>query len=137
MIIRHAEKPLTDPPTAGVEIDGTENGDSLIVQGWQRAGALVALFAPARGPLQDDRLATPQFIYATKVGGKSSKPEEGSTSSDDEGNRPQETVTPLIERLQRPPVDSEEAMVLEINFNFTKELGKEMVESAVSCEGWC
>jgi hypothetical protein len=144
MIIRHAEKPLTDPPTVGVEIDGTENQDSLIVQGWQRAGALVALFAPARGPLQDDRLATPQFIYATKVGGKSSKPEEGSTSSDleengtsadDEGNRPQETVTPLIERLQRPPVDSEEVLVVQPNFNFTKDLGEEMVASALSCDG--
>lgn len=134
MIIRHAEKPLADPPTSGVEIDGTQNQDSLIVQGWQRAGALVALFAPARGPLQDHRLATPQFIYATKVS-TSSKPEEGSAPSDDEGNRPQETVTPLIDRLQRPPVDSEGVMVLQINFTFEKGQEEELAASALSCDG--
>ena len=84
MIIRHAEKPTTTPPppTDGVTITGAQDKDSLIVRGWQRAGALVVLFDPARGPLQSSELATPQFIYAT-------------STSDAEGNRPEETITPL------------------------------------------
>lgn len=135
MIIRHAEKPLEHPATAGVEIDGTPNQDSLIVQGWQRAGALVALFAPARGLLQVPRLATPQFIYASKAS-KSSDSEEGDTSSDpDEGNRPQETVTPLIDRLQSPRGDSEEITVLKVNFTFTKDEVEKVAASALSCVG--
>src|ERR1035438_9555441 len=48
MIIRHAEKP---PKKGGVPLDVQENGEpgngkSLIVSGWQRAGALNAFFAP-------------------------------------------------------------------------------------------
>ena len=47
MIIRHAEK----PPKKGLPLDVQENGEpgngkSLIVPGWQRAGALNAFFAP-------------------------------------------------------------------------------------------
>ena len=51
MIIRHAEKPTTTPPPPlnGVTITGKQDKDSLIPRGWQRAGALVTLFAPARG----------------------------------------------------------------------------------------
>ena len=56
MIIRHAEKPTTTPPVSGVDINGQQNEDSLIVRGWQRAGALVALFAPTKGPLQNPGL---------------------------------------------------------------------------------
>jgi hypothetical protein len=86
MIIRHAEKPPKTPPPNGVDINGKKEADSLIVQGWQRAGALVVLFAPARGPLQDSKLATPQFLFA-------------SSTSAPEGNRPEETITPLMEKL--------------------------------------
>ena len=69
MIIRHAEKPYTTPPpaTTGVTVLGQPDPDSLIVRGWQRAGALVALFAPSRGPLQSSELATPHFIFASST----------------------------------------------------------------------
>ena len=112
MVIRHAEKPTQNPTTNGVDINGDQNKDSLIPQGWQRAGALVVLFAPARGRLQDPNLATPKFIYATK----SPDPEEG--------NRPEQTVTPLAARL-----------LLEPNFHFKKGKEKQLVESAISCKG--
>ena len=46
MVIRHAEKP--DSGNVGVQLDGSQDADSLIVQGWQRAGALAVLFDPAR-----------------------------------------------------------------------------------------
>ena len=93
MIIRHAEKPTTTPPppTNGVTITGTQDQDSLIPRGWQRAGALVTLFSPSRGPLQNSDIATPQFIFAT-------------STSDTEGNRPEETITPLAEKLGLVPV---------------------------------
>jgi hypothetical protein len=113
MIIRHAEKPTTTPPppTYGVTITGAQDPDSLIVQGWQRAGALVTLFAPSRGPLQSSDLATPQFIYAT-------------STSDTEGNRPEETITPLAKQLNLVP-----------NESFSKSQSGECATSAISCNG--
>jgi hypothetical protein len=121
MIIRHAEKPSQPPPPYGVDIDGCQNKDSLIPQGWQRAGALVALFAPSRGPLQDPRLATPKFIYAAK----SPDPQEG--------NRPEQTVMPLVAKLQKQAGKSE--ALLEPNFHFKKGHEKKVAESALSCDG--
>lgn len=112
MIIRHAEKPTTTPPppTNGVDITGGQDPDSLIVRGWQRAGALVALFSPSRGPLQSSELATPQFIYAT-------------STSDVEGNRPEETITPLAEKL---------SLVFQL---FPKSQLEEVATSAISANG--
>ena len=113
MIIRHAEKPTTTPPppTNGVTITGTPDKDSLIPVGWQRAGALVALFSPSEGPLQNSDLATPQFIYAT-------------STSDVEGNRPEETITPLAEKLGMVP-----------NKSFANSQEEEAATSAISCNG--
>jgi hypothetical protein len=113
MIIRHAEKPTTTPPPAlnGVTITGAQNSYSLIVRGWQRAGALVALFDPARGSLQSSELATPQFIFA-------------SSSSDEEGNRPEQTITPLAQKLGLTP-----------NESFAKKQDQQAATSAMSCDG--
>ena len=111
MIIRHAEKPPETPPPNGVDINGKKESDSLIVQGWQRAGALVVLFAPARGPLQDSELAKPQFIYA-------------SSTSDPEGNRPEETITPLMEKLD-----------LLANFEHKNTDVSGVAKSAMNCKG--
>jgi hypothetical protein len=119
MIIRHAEKPPTNPPPNGVDINGAVKPDSLIVRGWQRAGALVVFFAPHRGPLQSPEIATPQFIYA-------------SSTSAAEGNRPEETVTPLINRLTTP------AGLLVTNFEFAKDAisgPSGVVASVLSCDG--
>ena len=41
IVIRHAEKP--DATDEGVTPHGAGDKESLIVRGWQRAGALVAL----------------------------------------------------------------------------------------------
>jgi hypothetical protein len=91
MIVRHAEKP--DDSDQGVSPSGQDDSHDLIVQGWQRAGALACLFAPARGPLQSTELATPQFLFA----------------SDDSSKRPEETITPLADLLN-----------LDINSSFGK-----------------
>jgi hypothetical protein len=65
-IIRHGEKPA-DPavvapgqapapapavPPFGVDFQGNQDPHSLLPRGWQRSGALTALFDPATGPLQ-------------------------------------------------------------------------------------
>jgi len=85
MIIRHAEKPPKHPGKSGpfdVQADGSPgNGKSLIVPGWQRAGALNAFFAPYNALPSNPKIATPDYIYAA--------------SPTNESQRPSETVTPL------------------------------------------
>src|SRR6187551_3128683 len=50
MLTRHAEKPLHPAGSPyGVNPQGQQDPHSLTVNGWIRAGALVALFAPSRG----------------------------------------------------------------------------------------
>jgi len=83
MIIRHAEKP---PKHGGKPLDVQANGEpgngkSLIVPGWQRAGALNAFFAPYKSAPANPEIAAPDYIYAA--------------SPTKESQRPWETVTPL------------------------------------------
>ena len=97
MIIRHGEKPRRKGKAPfGVDAAGERGFESLSVEGWQRAGALVALFAPARGRLQDSSLVVPDLIYAAaplhRAGG------DGSQSK-----RPLETITPLAAKLGLTP----------------------------------
>ncbi len=90
MIIRHAEKPPNKPNNTGpwdVLADGQSgSGKSLIVQGWQRAGALNAFFIPYQVSPANSAIATPDYIYAA--------------TPDGESQRPWETVTPLADRLK-------------------------------------
>jgi len=111
MLVRHGEKP-TDPPPYGVTADGERESESLTVRGWQRAGALAVLLAPANGPFQDPALARPQFIYA-------------STPSKRQGSRRAvETMTPLAEKL-----------AIRINSNYPKLEWERMLEEAFLCAG--
>jgi hypothetical protein len=112
MLIRHAEKPTSAPPPYGVNLKGEKESESLIVRGWQRAGALVSLFAPANNFFQNPSLAEPQFLYA-------STPTKRNGSK-----RPVETITPLAERL-----------AIRINTNFPKLESNEMVKEAFLCNG--
>jgi hypothetical protein len=65
-IIRHAEKPLK-PPLSGVDYAGGQNEHSLLPRGWQRSGALAALFHPESGPVRDG-LRTPTVLVAPSWG---------------------------------------------------------------------
>jgi len=125
MIIRHAEKPPDPPPPPpafaplppyGVNANGTQDAESLVVQGWQRAGALAGLFAPARGPFQDPSLTTPQFVYASKA----------VPHTDGDSTRPQEAVTPLINKLGKS---------VSVNFEFLKGDEHAAATSALACNG--
>jgi len=115
MLIRHAEKPTVSPPAQGVSVAGAQDKESLIVQGWQRAGALAVFFAPSVGPLQNAQIATPKFIYAAHPGGKGSHSE-----------RPTETVTPLNEKLGNN---------VDFNTDFPKGHETQVGNAAMACAG--
>jgi hypothetical protein len=86
LLLRHAEKPKGADGQHGFTPEGLEDGKSLSIRGWQRAGALAALLAP--NPLLGPRLPRLDQIYASafrKGGGHS--------------RRPEQTVLPLAQRL--------------------------------------
>lgn len=112
MVIRHAEKPSNDSPDEGVTEEGERDKESLTVRGWQRAGALAALFAPAQNSFRHPSLAVPQFLYA-------SKPIRRNGS-----RRPVETITPLAEKL-----------AIRINTHFSKLESDQMLEEVFLCDG--
>jgi hypothetical protein len=120
MIIRHAEKPPKHPGKTGpfdVQQDGSPgNGKSLIVPGWQRAGALNAFFAPYKSLPSNPAIITPDSIYAASPAG--------------ETQRPSETVTPLAAWLGYVPGSAQ--------FNVTYTIGgqeSEMVASVLALSG--
>ncbi len=111
MILRHAEKPV-DSGSKGVSSSGEEDPESLIIQGWVRAGALACLLAPTSKAIQNPELAQPQFLYASGIG------------KHDNSSRPQQTITPLNERLG-----------LSINTDYLKGHENAMVANALACDG--
>lgn len=99
-IIRHAEKPPASGPPLGINSDGEPHPHSLVVRGWQRAGALVPFFCDSR----DAAIATPTSIFA---------PPSHGTEGDH--GRPYETVVAIAERVgitidTRFTLDGEEAL---------------------------
>ncbi|WP_407538155.1 hypothetical protein Q0M94_08665 [Deinococcus radiomollis] len=102
-ILRHAEKPDEKDarkPPFGVDENGQAQSTSLIPRGWQRAGALAAMFGAASLPLPFVR---PTLLVAPAY-------------ADGLAHRPGETLAPLARRLGlqvRTPVPKgeEEALV--------------------------
>jgi hypothetical protein len=87
-IIRHAEKPGEDFPGPGFMVDGVADKESLVLRGWQRAGAWAALFGTHFG---GSDYAKPDTIYAATPGGELD-PNQGPS------RRPAETILPLADR---------------------------------------
>jgi hypothetical protein len=87
MVIRHAEKHDDIGVIAGVTVEGRPDPEDLTVRGWQRAGALIALFLPPEGVFVDRNLANPDAIFASGIGPHS------------KSQRPQNTVAPLAAKL--------------------------------------
>jgi hypothetical protein len=75
MVVRHGEKPGSPPPPFGIDHDGNQNKDCLIVRGWQRSGALACLFSEM-GVAARKHLAVPTTVYATNPASKSKRPKE-------------------------------------------------------------
>jgi hypothetical protein len=71
-IIRHGEKPADlapkhPPADSGVDYRGNQNEHSLLPRGWQRSGALAALFDPTHGPLRAG-LRVPRMLISPWYG---------------------------------------------------------------------
>jgi hypothetical protein len=110
-IIRHAEKPLK-PPLSGVDFEGGQNEHSLLPRGWQRSGALAALFHPDSGPVRAD-LRTPTVLVAPSWG------HPGKTAA----HRSYQTIQGLSERLGVP-----------ITFRFAQGEEQQLADSLVSSQ---
>jgi hypothetical protein len=87
VIIRHAEKPGEAFPGDGFTEDGDQDDKSLVIRGWQRAGAWATLFGSGRGGAD---YPPPSFIYAATPGDR---------ANHDASRRPAETVSPLAAKL--------------------------------------
>jgi hypothetical protein len=73
-LIRHGEKPAATPPPNGVTADGEIDPHSLSTRGWQRAGALMTLFAPLdnqfrAGFMSPVRVVAPKYTDPTAPAG--------------------------------------------------------------------
>jgi hypothetical protein len=88
LIIRHAEKPEENWPGPGLTADGTPDKESLVIRGWQRAGAWAALFGSGVGGAD---YPVPAAIYAANPAGVGVS------------QRPFETITALAPRLGITP----------------------------------
>ena len=125
MVIRHAERPgsYNGVSYSGVDNVGSVSGDAgkkhLVTLGWERAGALVGLFAPPHGP-KTPVLATPQFLFASDP---AAQPDD---VAGDEGpsQRPYETLTALAARLGKT-----------VDKSHRKRHYAKMVEAALACNG--
>ena len=119
MVIRHAEKPGKEKGIefGGVSATGSVDPKSLSTIGWQRAGALVGLFAPPWGP-QTLALPQPQFIYASEPGAP------GDHADKTPSRRPFETVLAVAAALK-----------LEIHAKHGRSAYQAMVEHALLKNG--
>jgi hypothetical protein len=89
LIIRHAEKPDEAWPGPGFTENGIKDHKSLVIRGWQRAGAWAALFGAGLGSADYPR---PDMIYAARPG-------DPGRENHGPSRRPAETVSALALRL--------------------------------------
>lgn len=123
MIIRHAEKPASYNNLAykGILPSGEESSKSLVTLGWERAGALVTLFAQPWGPAAPF-LQSPDVLFASDPSETSEK--DGEKTGDEPSQRPYQTLTAMAARLGLP-----------INTEFSKDSYKHMLDAALDCDG--
>ena len=89
LVIRHAEEPGEIWPGNGVTDHEIEDDKSLVIRGWQRAGAWAALFGAGRGGAD---YPAPNAIYAAQPGNVG-------RANHGPSRRPAETISALALRL--------------------------------------
>jgi hypothetical protein len=94
-LIRHAEKPVGNHK--GVDENGTQDKDSLIVRGWQRAGALADFFGSKQGLPAPDRIFASAAAKKTTRAAKKRSARAAKTGS--KSKRPTQTVTALAAKI--------------------------------------
>ena len=109
LIVRHGEKPALIGAPHGVDINGDPHPHSLIVRGWQRAGALVAFFTQPR----DAAVKIPTSVF--------SPPSHG---TDGDHGRPFETIVAVAERIGVEP-----------NTNFTLDEESQLAAAVLATGG--
>ena len=110
LIIRHAEKPKEDGdkpkefgPGPGFTDEGEEDDKSLVIRGWQRAGAWAALFNTGMG-----EYPKPDVVYAA-LPGPPGKMNHGPS------RRPAETVSALaVKANTKYALDQEPELIKEV-----------------------
>jgi hypothetical protein len=95
LIIRHAEKPHRSWPGPGLTAAGEPDDRSLVIRGWQRAGAWGALFGTHLGGAD---YPLPSIVYAADP----NAPPNDDTD-DEPSQRPAQTVTALAEFIGKNP----------------------------------
>ena len=112
LIIRHAEKAKQKWPGPGLSLTGTEDDKSLVIRGWQRAGAWAGLFGTDSGA---NDYPKPSKVFAADPAG---------TTGDEPSQRPFQTVVPLADKLGLKIVaDYSVGQELEIVEVITRETG--------------
>jgi hypothetical protein len=91
-IIRHAEKPDKNQPALGPGLtdSGQVDKESLVIRGWERAGAWASLFGASLG---GSDYPAPGVIFAATPGASDGQ-------DDGPSNRPAETISALAARLK-------------------------------------
>lgn len=115
MVMRHCEKP-TDTHK-GILTNGSQSEHSLIVRGWQRAGALIPFFAPNRGGTMNEGLVRPAYLFATC-------PDAQGADCSDQSRREEETLSGLSEKLK-----------VDLNLGFGEGQEAEIARAAIACNG--
>ena len=111
-LIRHGEKQIGDALPQGVSVDGTPDPYSMTPRGWQRAGALIALFVGRPDRTVPALLPTPTHLFASEVGPHS------------QSRRPEETLMPIAARLG-----------LTITESFLQDPVDELAGALAACDG--
>jgi hypothetical protein len=114
LIIRHAEKPGENWPGPGLTDKGEQDTESLVIRGWERAGAWTALFGAGLGGTD---YPVPQAIYAATPG-------DPNKLNHGPSRRPYQTVFALAPRLNLTP-----------NKSFGKGDEKHLVDALLTLSG--
>lgn len=133
MIIRHAEKPgiYNKVLYNGITGVGQQDAASLITMGWERAGGIANLFAPANKIFQSPELVTPARIYASNpvpASPATYKTEpSGNMVADETSQRPYQTISALSAKLNIAAAN--------LNTSFTADDYHHMIKNVLTKTG--